>query len=177
MTDTILDQPVLDDIDENDGFIDTFTFGGDSQFDVAGKPGSRYYQFITFKKMSEGDRIRYERLTNQPFAVNRKTDEALIKMDQGLQRQALIKCAVTGWSLYQRDKSSGAIVPVPFTLQALDQWLQVTDPGLIDRLAESIRKQNPWLIATDATEEDIVKEIESLQEQLVVVRSREQGNA
>lgn len=140
-------------------FFDSFSFGGTERWYF-----DRDKQWVEFKKLTEGDRIKYERLTNKDLTFNRSSGDARIKVDQGGDRRALINIACTGWQIYSKNPTTSKWEPMSFSPAMLSSWLDVTDPRLVQQLDEAIRKFNPWLTEADETVEDIEKAIEELEE-------------
>lgn len=126
--------------------------------------------FIEFKVMNEGDKVAFQKRTSRDLVLNRAGD-ARMKMDAGGERHELIRTCATGWNLVRGDNEL-----VPFSTRVLDQWLDVADPRLVEKLELAIRKANPWLLG-EMSSEDIKKEIENLEEMLKVAEEREAGEA
>ena len=122
-------------------------------------------QTITFKIMSEGERMEYQRKTNRPINIDRKNDTASIKPDLAQDRYELIRTSVTDWTLVRRDPDSGEWLPVVFTKANLDNWIKSSNPKIISALEKEVQKANPWMQA-EMSIEDIQAEIDSLQELL-----------
>jgi hypothetical protein len=91
-----------------------------------------------------------------------------MKMDQAQERHELIRTCVTDWNLYRGGQ------PIPYSEKALKDWLELTNPKLVEDLEKEIRKINPWLLG-EMSSEDIQREIDSLNEMLVVAQERERG--
>ena len=142
-------------LDEFEGIVDTYAFGGTRVFTIDRK------QSITFKVLTEGDKAKYQRATNRDIRVDRKTDSAHLRTDLASDRHALITISVVGWELYTR--GSNGWERMSYSDAMLQNWLKVTDPAIVERLEETIRKANPWLNTENVTVEDIDKEIEELQ--------------
>lgn len=157
-------------IDNDDEYFDTYSFGGTERLTL--KDGK---QWIEFKLLNEGDRAKFERLTNRDLTVNRKTDEARIQVDQARDRHALITVAVVGWNLFTRDPKTREWSPLSFNYAMLQNWLQVAPPQVVEELEQAIRKANPWLGTENLTVEDIDKQIHELEEQRQQIVLRDQG--
>lgn len=131
-------------------------------------------QYIAFKVMTEGDRQKYQKLTNRDLTVSRQSGDAKMKVDQASDRNALFQVACIDWNLRRGGES------VTFTNDGrggtLQQWLQVADPRIIDDLEKAIRMANPWMLG-DMKSEDIQKQIDDLQDMLKIAQEREAGNA
>ena len=89
-------------------------------------------------------------------------------MDAAQERHELIRTCVTGWNLYRGGS------PIPFGERALKDFLELTDPRLVEDLEKAIRKANPWLLG-EMSSEDIQKEIDNLEEMKKVAEERERG--
>jgi hypothetical protein len=126
-------------------------------------------QYFQFKIMNEGDKSKFEKITNQDMIVNQDRS-ARLRYDQTAQRHALIKMSVTDWHLFK----DGEIAD--FAPAILDKWLQVANPKLVEDLEFAIRMANPWM-QSEMTEEEVQKEIDRLYEVLNQIRDREAGEA
>lgn len=155
--------------DEFAGYVDYFGF---DEYETFYLPDGK--QFITFKKLNEGDRQKYESQTQRDVAFNRRTDDARIKIDSAGDRMALILVSVTGWNMVINE--GGKKKRAPFSTgspgSTLAQWLPKANPKIVNDLYQAIRKANPFLME-EMTEEMIVEEIGRLNEMLVDVRKRE----
>lgn len=126
-------------------------------------------QYFEFKIMNEGDKVKFQKLTNQDLVVGRD-QSARVRVDPAAERHTLIKTSVTGWNLYKQGQS------ILFSKQMLDKWLEAAPPKLVEELEYAIRMANPWMQAEMSTEE-IDKEIERLYETRKQVAEREAGEA
>lgn len=126
--------------------------------------------YIEHKKLTEGERARFQNETNHGIKLDRRTEEAELKTKPGADRHALLKIAVVGWNL----KRGGA--SVPFRPLDIVDTLSKLPPELIDGLEADIRRRNPWMTA-DVTVEAIDKEIAFLQELREEKLIEEQGKA
>lgn len=117
-------------------------------------------QYFEFKIMNEGDKSKFQKLTNSDLVVDRN-NTARVKMDPVAERHTLIKTSLTGWLLYIEDK--GRMVPATFNDAMLDSWLQVAPPKIVEDLEHAIRMANPWMQA-DMSVEQIDEEINRLYE-------------
>jgi hypothetical protein len=133
--------------------------------------------WIKFKVMSEGDRAKFQRMTNKDIKITRGTGDASINADVAAERHELIKTSVVDWNLCKRN-SQGVMEPVPFTKSAgklnLEAWLSQANPKLVDDLELAIRQANPWMQA-DMTVDEIDKEIVRLNELRDQVESANAG--
>lgn len=156
-----------------DGYVDYFGFDDTERYFL---PDGR--QYIEFKPLTEGGRAKYEAATSRDIRFNRRTDDAAIKMDAGAERRALIEASVVGWSV-ARVRTIGnekRWEPVPFSKgspgSTLSQWLDQTNPRLVNELVREIRRANSWM-AEDMTSEMIREEIKRLEEMLQQAEERE----
>ena len=123
-------------------------------------------QYIEFKKMTEGDRARYQKKTSKGVVIERATSNARMGIDPAGDRLALIETSVTGWRLFQGNEE------VPFSPHRLRSFIDQADPDLVDDLEKAIRKANPWMAAEMGSEE-IQKQIDELEDQLKEAKKRE----
>jgi hypothetical protein len=131
-------------------------------------------QYIEYKVMTEGDRQKYQKLTNRDITMSRQTGDAKMKVDPAEDRNALLHVAVTGWNMYRGGS------PVTFSNDnknaTFQQWVKAANPRLVEDLEKAVRMANPWLLG-DMKSEDIEKEIANLQDMLKLAQEREAGNA
>lgn len=131
-------------------------------------------QWIAFKPMNEGDRAKYEEKTQKDVTVNRRTDDAKIRLNAASDRHALILQSVCDWHMMQRTPS-GEWVKVAFssgTGGSFAQWLVRANPKIVNELHQAIQNANSWMIS-DLTAEAIREEIKSLQARLEEAERRE----
>lgn len=126
-------------------------------------------QYFEFKIMSEGDKVKFQKMTNQDLIVGRD-QSARVKVDPASERHTLIKTSVTNWTLTKGGE------PVGYSKQMLEKWLEVAPPKIVEDLEYAIRMANPWMQAEMSVEE-IDKEIERLYETRKQVAEREAGEA
>lgn len=126
-------------------------------------------QYFEIKKMSEGDKAKYQRKTSRDFRVDRDGSGSM-KVDPAGDRHELIKAGVAGWYLYGENPAHLE----PFSPQSLERFLSVADPELISDIEMAVRKKNPWLLS-EMTVAEIDKEILSLQQMREVAVEREKG--
>lgn len=112
---------------------------------------------MTHKTLMEGDKRKYMNAVNRDLKINRKSQDATLKLAPGDDREALLRLAIVGWSLIK----DGA--PVPFTPQNLGIVLDKFPPDVLDVVEKDIRKHNAWLLA-EISIEDIDEEIKNLTE-------------
>lgn len=142
---------------------DYFGFGGEDQFIF---PDG--ISFVSFRVMNEGQRKKYQTLTQRDMVLERKSGDARLGMNPADERHALLRTAITGWNLKRGNR------PVPFTERALLDFLELSNPVLIDAIEKEIRHKNPWLLG-EMTVEDIDKEIKNLEEAREVLLKKERG--
>lgn len=146
----------------DEGFEDYFGFDDFGQYTF---PDGKTW--IKFKIMDEGDRAKFQRMTNKDIKISKNSGDASIPTDVAKERHDLIKTSVVDWNLHTRSGPGQPMQPVGFSLSSgkvnLESWLARANPKLVDELELAIRKANPWLQA-DMTVEEIDKEIERLQE-------------
>lgn len=124
-------------------------------------------QYFEFKIMAEGERAKYQRLTNQDLTIQRD-QTAKVRMDPATERHTIIKTSVVGWFLYKGGK------PSAFDNSKLEQWLSKADPKMVDDLEFTIRMANPWM-QSDMSVKDIDKEVIRLEEMRRQAVDREAG--
>jgi len=130
-------------------------------------------QWIEFKIMDEGDKTKFQKMTNSDLIVQRSGDSR-IKIDPARERHELIKNSVTNWNLQQKDPVGGGWSPAPFSIRSVEMWLEKAPPKIVEDLELEIRKANPWMQA-DMSVDEIDKEIERLQDLRKLARERELG--
>ena len=131
-------------------------------------------QWIAFKPMNEGERASYEEKTQKDVTVNRRTDDAKIKLNASADRHALLMQSVCDWNLMQ-PQPGGEWVKVGFSKGAggtFAQWLAKANPKIVNELHQAIVNANSWMVA-DMTAEAIREEIKSLEEKLAEAEKRE----
>lgn len=126
-------------------------------------------QWIEFKIMNEGDKVKFQKLTNTDVTLGRD-NTAKVKMDPATERHTLIKTSVCDWSLTKGGE------PVAFSRQLLEKWLEVAPPKIVEELEYAIRMANPWMQA-EQTVQMIDEEIERLYERRKEIVERESGEA
>lgn len=124
-------------------------------------------QWIEYKTMNEGDRTRFQKLTNSGVTIIRATNDARMSVDPARDRHALFEVCITGWRLLKNGEE------VQFRDFQLKNWLKFANPKHVDELESKIRKSNPWMIA-EVKAEDIRKEIDLLEEQYQEALIREE---
>lgn len=129
-------------------------------------------QYIEYHVMNEGQRSKFQKLTNKDIKLQRQTGDASIRVDPAEERMALLTSSVTGWHVFRQGE------PVPFSIGKpganFEQWLDKADPKLVDDLEFDIRKANPWMQA-DMSPEQIDEEIDRLTELRKQAVERQQG--
>lgn len=130
-------------------------------------------QFIEFKRMTEGDKVEFQRKTNRKVRVARTTGDAEMNVDPAGDRKTLIQISVTGWYMFRKDHR-GDLVEVAFSERTLSDWLVNTNPLYVEKLEKAIRDANPWM-KQEMTVEAIDAELANLQEQRAQAVERERG--
>lgn len=154
-------------VDTGDGYDDYF---GVSDTGRTTLPDGK--QWIEWKVLNEGERRKYLNRQNRELAL-KKGGDAVMKMAPGDDRFHLLSTAIVGWNLHRRDKT-GQFVPVPFSKNTLEEWLNVAPPKIVDLVEKDVRKANPWLL-NDLSIEEIDKEIAALEEMREVKRKEMEG--
>ncbi|HEY6019719.1 MAG TPA: hypothetical protein VIY48_07405 [Candidatus Paceibacterota bacterium] len=157
--------PITSSVDEPIQQEDYFGF---SEFHDFYLPDGR--SWIKFKAMNEGEKARFQKNTQRDLVVERQSGNARMKLDVGLERHQLIKTCVVGWNLTRQGQ------PQPFGERSLQDFLDNTNPRIVEDLEKAIRKANPWLL-NEMSVEDIDREIESLQEMRAIAAEREEGKS
>jgi hypothetical protein len=116
-------------------------------------------QYFQFKIMNEGEKVQFEKLTNNDLVVNRD-QSARVKVDPSAARHALIKTCVNDWHLFAPD-ATGQLGEAKFAKPLLEKWLTVADPKIVEELEFAIRMANPWM-QSEMSVEEIDKEIDRL---------------
>lgn len=128
---------------------------------------------IVCKVMTEGDRQKYQSITNKDVRINRQSGDMHMTLSTGEERMALLAAAAQSWNLIRNGK------PVTFSKgtpgSAFETWVKQAPPSLIDRFEREVRRHEPWLLG-EATVEDLQEQIEMLQEQLDAKLKEEAGN-
>lgn len=132
-------------------------------------------QWIAFKPMNEGARALYEEKTQKDITLNRRNDDARVRVNAAADRHALIMDSVCDWFLVQRDVSTGEWRNVPFSKGhggTFAQWLSKANPKIVNALYRAIQNANPWMIA-EQDPKQIREEISRLEEMLREAEKRE----
>lgn len=133
-------------------------------------------QWIAFKPMNEGARAAYEEKTMKDITLNRRTDDAKVRVNAANDRHALIVDSVCDWGLMQPDVSTGEWRVVPFSKGrggTFEQWLLRANPKIVNELFRAIQNANPWMIA-EQDPKQIREEIARLEEMLKEAERREE---
>jgi hypothetical protein len=151
-------------------------FGNDNQQDYFGFAATDKFTFpdgktfIEFTKMNEGKKKDFQDKTSKDLVLERNSGNARMSVLQGTERHELIKACVVNWNLVRGGQ------PVQFNQVALNDFLTLADPVIVEGLEKAIRKANPWLLG-EMSVSDIDKEIVNLQEMREVAVKREAGEA
>lgn len=138
-------------------YVDTFAFLVDETFEIPKSGGQK----IFFRRMNEGKKATYQKMTNKDIRVQRTTGDAKMSVDPAGERHELIRQSVTGWDLVTRQ--NGKWVEVPFDQKNLKTWLENTDPKIVQGLERAIRDANEWM-KQEFTVEEYDKQIEDLRQ-------------
>lgn len=138
-------------------YVDTFSFLVDEVFEIPQSGGQK----IFFRRMNEGKKSAYQKMTNKDIRVQRTTGDAKMSVDPAGERHELIRQSVTGWDLVTRQ--NGKWVTVPFDPRALKEWLENADPKIVQGLERAIRDANEWM-KQEFTVEEYDKQIEDLRQ-------------
>lgn len=128
------------------------------------------HSWFELRAMNEGDKARFQKRTQRDLVLEKGSGNARFKMDPGVERHELIKASVVNWNLMRQG------IPQPFGERALQDFLNLADPKIVEGLELAIRKLNPWLL-NDLTVEEIDRQIDELQEMRAIAVEREAGEA
>jgi hypothetical protein len=152
------------------GYVDYFGFSGNERWYF---PDGK--QWLEFRRMNEGERAKFQRMTRPDVTINQKSGDAKVPFDAAKERWELITTSVTDWHVVGKQKN-GAMGLVPFSKgspnAALNQWLVVADPVVVTELERAIRKANPWM-TSEMSVDQIDKEIANLEEMKKDILERE----
>lgn len=118
--------------------------------------------WVEHTALNEGARREYLNKANREVRLQRVTGDAILKMASGDERFSLLKSAITNWNLARFNPKTSQVETLGFSARNLEDFLNTTDPKLIDKIEKDVREKNPWLTA-DVTVEDIDTQIEELQ--------------
>lgn len=127
-------------------------------------------QWVTTKQMTEGDRKSYLAKVNRDMKIEKASGDAILKVAAGEDRTALLKVAITGWSIVRNSR------PLEFDRRNLDEFLELMPPHILDKIEKDVRKNNLWLL-DDMSIEDIDEEIDRLEDLKKDIKAREQGKS
>jgi hypothetical protein len=114
-------------------------------------------QWVEIKKLTEGDRRKYQNAVNRDVRLERRTGDAMLRMAAGDEKHALLTSAIIDFYLFKQGRQ------VKFGEGTLREFLSSAPPSVIDLIEKAIRKANSWLMA-DLSVEDIDKQIDELRE-------------
>lgn len=161
---------VLERVGANDGPTDDHVqadyFGASQVHVVLLKDG---VSTISHKTLMEGEKRDYMNKVNRDLTLNRKTDDAKVRLAPGDDRAELFKLAICDWSIVRDGR------PYAFTAQHLNDVLRMFPPDVLDDVEKDIKVKNAWLLA-DVSIEDLEKEIADLTELLEKKRAEQEGN-
>ena len=163
--------------DEYAGYVDYFGFEEELKYYL---PDGK--QWIAFRTLNEGERVKYESKTSRDIKFNRRTDDAAIRVNTAEDRHALLMQSVTNWFMVRRNPGNGNWEPVAFSKgsqhAAFDKWLKVADPRIINDLHQAIVRANPWMTAdmTVAMIDEEMKRLEEMRRDLVEREAAEKNS-
>lgn len=128
--------------------------------------------FIEFSVMNEGKKAKFQKLTQRDLILERQSGNARMKVDPSLERHILINQSVVNWNLVRGNPAK----PIPFSVPAMKDFLELANPKVIEDLEIAIRKGNPWLM-DEMKVEDIDREMENLTELRKAAEAREAGES
>lgn len=130
--------------------------------------------FILHQTLNEGSRRQYLNNVNREVRLQKQSGDAILKMQTGEERHALLTSAIVGWDLVRKNDKTGEIEKVPFSAQNLKRFLDSANPKIVDVIEKDVRKHNPWLMQ-DVTVEDIDEQIAELEEMRADKVKEEEG--
>ena len=160
---------------ETHAIVDYWSFAGTEKWYLPGQdqvPAANR-QYITFKRMTESDKVEFQTKTNRDIRVQNTTRDIKLNMNPAVERKVLIDLSVTGWFLFKRNHK-GEMVEIVFDQKQRAEFFRQADPKLVQELELAIRKANPWMKA-EATPDEIRAEIANLSEQLAEAEAREEA--
>lgn len=119
--------------------------------------------YIEIKVLNEGARRKYLNSVNREVKLQKATGDAIMQLASGDERKAILESSICGWNLMRNGQ------PVAYSEGAVREFLNKTNPKIIDLIEKRVRELNPWLTA-DVSIEDIdqnIKELQELREQKV----------
>jgi len=128
--------------------------------------------YFEIQKMNEGQKSKFQKSTQRDLTLEKGSGNAKFSMDPARERHELIKSSVISWNLTRGGQ------PIPFDARgrAIQDFLDLGDPQIVEDIELFIRKLNPWLL-NDLTVEEIDKQIQELQELRVTVEEKERGES
>lgn len=132
-------------------------------------------QYLVVKKMSEGDKARFQKTTNRDIRIQRTTGDARMSMDAVAERHELIRISVTDARVMMPGPDGKLRFDDKKVEVVVKNLLDNGDPDVVQQLEKFIRELNPWMRA-DMSVEEIDKEIERLQEIKREKADEEAGN-
>lgn len=125
--------------------------------------------FVEFQVMNEGQKLKFQKATGRDIVLQRSGD-AKLRMDPGAERHELLRACIVNWNLAR----GGQLIP--FNKRSLDDFLELADPKIVEKIENAIRRANPWLMG-EVSAADIREQISELEEMLKVAEEREAGEA
>lgn len=124
--------------------------------------------YIDIKVLNEGSRRKYLNSVNREVKLQKATGDAVMQLATGDERKAILESSIVGWNLMRAGQ------PVSFTPAMVREFLDRSNPKVIDLIEKRVREINPWLTA-EVTIEDIDKQIEELTELRATKVAEEEG--
>lgn len=135
-------------------------------------------QYIQFQVMNEGQKAKFQKLTNTDIVVERATNNARMRVDPAEERHQLLSTSVIGWHVVKRNKTTNKFEPVTFSSgrpgSEFEKWMDTANPKLVEDLEKEVRKANPWLM-DEMSVTDIDREMKNLEEMRAAAVKREEG--
>lgn len=113
--------------------------------------------YVDIKVLNEGARRKYLNSVNREVKLQKATGDAVMQLATGDERKAILESSICGWNLMRGGQ------PLAFSAANVREFLDRTNPKLIDIIEKEVRRINPWLTA-EVSIEEIDKQIEELTE-------------
>lgn len=145
--------------------IDYFGFSSEERwyFPKQDRLPEEHKQYLVIKRMSEGDKARFQKTTNRDIRIQRTTGDARMSVDAVAERHELIRISVVGAHVKLRGPDGQLRFDDKKPDVIISRLLDGGDPDVVQQLEKAIRDLNPWM-RTEMSDEEIDKEIERLQE-------------
>lgn len=119
--------------------------------------------WVEIRLLNEGARQQYMNVVNQEIRMDRQGRDAFIKTKAGDERLFILKTSIIGWNLQRGG------VPIPFGKNALEEFLRVAPPSVVDVIERRVRQANKWL-TSEVTLDDIAeqrKELDRIEQEVL----------